>query len=55
MRTDAALGDVNKDGETDIIPKVWKKDGANYHADYWRNDTPKAPRRWGDLSCQPLH
>jgi FG-GAP-like repeat len=35
---DAALGDVDGDGDIDIVTKVWNKDGASYHADYWRND-----------------
>ena len=35
---DAVLGDVDGDGDTDIVSKVWNKDGKNYHADYWRND-----------------
>ncbi|MFC1634876.1 FG-GAP repeat domain-containing protein [Planctomycetota bacterium] len=35
---DAVLGDVDGDGDIDIVTKVWNKDGASYHADYWRND-----------------
>lgn len=35
---DAVLGDVDGDGDVDIVTKVWNKDGASYHADYWRND-----------------
>jgi hypothetical protein len=35
---DAALADVDGDGDTDIVTKVWNKDGVSYHADYWRND-----------------
>lgn len=38
---DATLGDVDGDGDIDIVTKVWNKDGATYHADYWRNDTPR--------------
>jgi len=38
---DAQLGDVDGDGDIDIVTKVWNKDGAAYHADYWRNDTPR--------------
>lgn len=37
---DAVLGDVDGDGDVDIISKIWNKDGPTYHADYWRNDTP---------------
>ncbi len=36
---DASLGDVDGDGDVDIVSKVWNKDGPSYHADYWRNDT----------------
>ena len=35
---DAVLGDVDGDGDMDIISKVWNADGPNYHVDYWRND-----------------
>jgi VCBS repeat protein len=38
---DATLGDVDGDGDIDIVTKVWNKDGAAYHADFWRNDTPR--------------
>jgi hypothetical protein len=38
---DAQLGDVDGDGDIDIVTKVWNKDGAAYHADYWRNDTSR--------------
>jgi len=38
---DATLGDVDGDGDIDIVTKIWNKDGATYHADYWRNDTPR--------------
>ncbi|HOW64000.1 MAG TPA: VCBS repeat-containing protein [Candidatus Paceibacterota bacterium] len=36
---DACLGDVDGDGDIDIVSKIWNKDGPTYHADYWRNDT----------------
>lgn len=38
---DAELGDVDGDGDLDIVTKIWNKDGVAYHADYWRNDTPR--------------
>jgi hypothetical protein len=39
---DAVVGDVDGDGDIDIISKIWNKDGATYHADFWRNDTPQS-------------
>ena len=38
---DASIGDVDGDGDIDIVSKIWNKDGPTYHADYWRNDTPR--------------
>jgi len=35
---DAQLGDVDGDGDIDIVSKVWNADGITYHADYWRNE-----------------
>ncbi len=35
---DASIGDVDGDGDPDIVSKVWNKDGPAYHADFWRND-----------------
>ena len=35
---DAVLADIDGDGDTDIVTKVWNKDGETYHADYWRNE-----------------
>jgi hypothetical protein len=34
---DALAGDVDGDGDIDIVSKVWNKDGEAYHADYWEN------------------
>jgi len=36
---DACIGDVDGDGDIDIVSKIWNKDGPSYHADFWRNDT----------------
>jgi hypothetical protein len=38
---DVTLGDVDGDGDIDLVSKVWNKDGPTYHADYWRNDTSR--------------
>jgi hypothetical protein len=38
---DVALGDVDGDGDIDMVSKIWNKDGTTYHADYWRNDSPR--------------
>ncbi|MEW6238187.1 MAG: FG-GAP-like repeat-containing protein [Candidatus Omnitrophota bacterium] len=35
---DAQLGDVDGDGDIDIVTKIWHSDGGPYHADFWRND-----------------
>lgn len=35
---DAQLGDVDGDGDTDIVTKVWNADGPAYHLDLWRNE-----------------
>jgi len=32
------LADFDGDVDTDIITKIWNKNGNAYHADYWRND-----------------
>lgn len=34
---DAQLGDVDGDGDTDIVSKIWNADGPAYHLDYWNN------------------
>lgn len=35
---DTAFGDVDGDGDIDLVTKVWNKDGDHYHADFWRNE-----------------
>ena len=30
--------DVDGDGDTDIVSKIWNADGLKYHADLWRNE-----------------
>ena len=38
---DAQLEDVDRDGDIDIVSKVWNADGPFYHMDYWRNELKK--------------
>lgn len=38
---DAQVGDVDGDGDMDIISKIWNADGAAYHLDFWRNEQIK--------------
>jgi len=35
---DAQLGDVDGDGDIDIVSKIWNADGPVYHLDLWRNE-----------------
>lgn len=34
---DTRAGDVDGDGDIDLVTKVWNKDGEHYHADFWEN------------------
>lgn len=34
---DALIGDVDNDGDIDIVSKVWNADEINYHLDFWEN------------------
>ncbi|HUX94714.1 MAG TPA: VCBS repeat-containing protein [Bacteroidales bacterium] len=38
---DAQMIDVDKDGDIDIVSKIWNADGPVYHLDYWRNELIK--------------
>ncbi len=35
---DVAIGDIDGDGDIDMVSKVWNASGPNYHLDFWRND-----------------
>ncbi|MCP5521325.1 MAG: VCBS repeat-containing protein [Verrucomicrobiales bacterium] len=39
---DTSVGDVDGDGDPDLVSKIWNKDGTTYHADFWRDDRPPA-------------
>ena len=35
---DILAGDVDGDGDLDIVSKIWNADSGNHTANYWRND-----------------
>ncbi len=35
---DALVGDVEGDGDIDIVSKIWDGDGVRYHIDFWENE-----------------
>ncbi len=37
---DAQVGDVEGDGDIDIVSKIWSADGdrVDYHIDFWENE-----------------
>ena len=35
---DVVVGDIDGDGDLDLVSKIWNADGPNYSVDYWRND-----------------
>lgn len=38
---DAQAGDIDNDGDIDIVSKIWNTDGPSYHLDLWRNELKK--------------
>ncbi|MEF8846688.1 MAG: hypothetical protein V5A59_14535, partial [Bacteroidales bacterium] len=34
---DTQAGDVDKDGDIDLVTKIWNADEGVYHADFWEN------------------
>ena len=36
-----ALADYDRDGDVDIVSKIWNADGPSYHLDFWRNELIK--------------
>jgi acetyl esterase/lipase len=59
---DIQTGDVDGDGDLDIVSKIWNKDGKYYHVDYWENqvvnksaqfrksDDDPIKRKWLDIA-----
>ncbi len=42
---DVQIGDMDQDGDPDIVSKVWNKDGVHYHLDLWKSKYVKNNRR----------
>ncbi len=38
---DVVLGDIDGDGNIDLVSKIWNADGPTYHVDYWKNEISK--------------
>ena len=36
---ESQIGDIDGDGDLDIVSKIWNPDAGNVTANYWRNDT----------------
>jgi hypothetical protein len=46
------LADLDGDGDLDIVNQIWDKDGANYRADNWCNDTKGSAKSFWCLDAR---